>query len=239
MENKNVNVMVEENFIGMDACFIEADTNHEASDYIHDNYSTILKQTRKMQGVAFDKAEDLLMDVFVSIREAELNGLGYNSEEHSNDGDIITVAEFVYGRIKGYSRNKKYSNGVEVHHSTDGDIVTGSASSLDGEDLEEMDGFQKAMSVASTEDDLEAIELEVSLRESIEYILSFDELVGFSLLSFFKNRKSIANMEYNSSVFDKLASVANMHPDFKEAFYDAMNFANKNSDAFDAVIKTF
>ena len=229
---------IEENFNGMVAQFIEPVVNHEASEYVASHMEEIRRQTRKM-GVDIDKVDDLITDVWLSLSEAEKNGNGYDIS-HSNEGDIITVADFVYGRIKGYSMNVKYRSTVmERHVSKD---VTKSieiiAASSDSADLDTLDNFQKAFALAATYDDIDNVEAEMSLRSNIQFCSEFDEVIGFSIINLFKNIDMIAETGFNSSLFDGLKSAVAYHDEFGVAFKEVMTILSRSRSMFDAVVAT-
>lgn len=100
--------------LGIRAKLFETDINREASDYIIEHYDKLIEyiQTQKV----VDKASDLLHDVYLAVKEDEDNGEGYDinygfDDEQGSDGvrHIISVGQFVYGRIKLYCKNIKYS----------------------------------------------------------------------------------------------------------------------------------
>lgn len=112
------------------AYILEPVINREASNYIINNYKNLVNII-KSYDVREEKANDLLHDVYISIVDAEENGEGFDMEYGSyvtEDGEIETklmsVEQFVIGRIKLYAKNNKYrtdiieaANGVvtEVH----------------------------------------------------------------------------------------------------------------------------
>lgn len=230
---------VEVNFLGMDAAFIEPNVNREASNYMTDHFNEIRKQVRKM-GVSIDMIDDLVSDVWVSISEAELRGEGYDVS-HSNDGDVITVEEFVYGRIKRYSLNTKYRSDVSERHSSKDkskNIEIFSASSSDSSDLDSLDGFQKAYALAASYDDIDDVDAEMSLRSNIEFCISFNEIVGFNIVNFFKNMDMFSSISFNPGIFDKLKEAMNYHHDFRDAFREVMLVAVSKKPVFESVVGT-
>lgn len=229
--------VVEINFNGMMAAFIEPVVNTEASQYIASHLSEIRNQTRKM-GVDQDKVDDLVSDVWLSIREAELNGNGYDIS-HSNENDVITVEEFVYGRIKGYSMNNKYRAGAmerRVSKDSTKNIEIISASCSDASDLDNLDGFQKAFALAATYDDIDNVEAEMSLRSNIEFCMSFDEQIGFKLINLLKNIDLFSQVGFSSSLFDKLKEAIEYHDEFGAAFKEVMSVAVSSKPVFEAVV---
>lgn len=225
------------NFDGMVASFIEPVINTEASDFMTNNLSSIRNQVRKM-GVDQDKIDDLIGDVWLSIHEAELRGEGYDIS-HSNEGDVITVEEFVYGRIKRYSLNSRYhSQFVErrVSKKADKNVEVVSASCSDASDLDNLDGFQKAYAMAASYDDMDKLESELSLRKNIEFCMTFDDVIGFKFLNLLKNLSVFSEFGFNNGIFDKLKDTIANNADLGEAFKEVMSVALTNRGVFDATV---
>lgn len=86
--------------IGIECRILEPNINHLASEYISDNYERIAKYALSL--LHNDKAYDLVNDVYVSILTAENDGDGFELSRGK------TVEEFVFGRIKGYSKSDTY-----------------------------------------------------------------------------------------------------------------------------------
>lgn len=103
------------NGIDIGAYIVEPVVNHEASDYIINNYNALINII-KSYNIKAEKAGDLLHDVYISIVDSENNGMGFNMEYGSTldkpNDSIINVEQFVIGRINGYSKNMKYSTDV-------------------------------------------------------------------------------------------------------------------------------
>lgn len=104
------NIIVE-NF-NLEVAFKEPTTNREASEFITNNYNELVGQVVRM-GVHKDMAYDVVADVFMSVVKAEENGEGFDSNYQGENRDI---EQFVYGRLKGYSKNQKYRTDV-IHTS--------------------------------------------------------------------------------------------------------------------------
>lgn len=104
----------ESNF-GLQGLLIEPTVNRDASEYLASHYDEIVKKVRSM-GVPFNNAKDLVHDVLISFINAENEGKGYDS---TYSDELISLEQFVYGRLKGYSKNARYySEGVEVGGTT-------------------------------------------------------------------------------------------------------------------------
>lgn len=227
---------------------VEPEVNHVASEYFTEHYNEIKRQASKMVGVDPSKVEDLVNDVYESILRGENEGNGYDID-HSHEGSIITVADFVYGRLKLYSKNRRYAaEGCDRHVSTkrvNNQVVTtvdfdvAYASPDNSRDLDEMTGIQRAYANASCiDDDIELINDTVSLRQDIEFCLDFSSVVGMNFLNLFKNIDMFtANMD--SSIFDNLREQLKYHDELSDALYSVLSSAANHRAVFDAVVETF
>lgn len=96
-------------FNGEDVCsstvLKEVRVNHEASEYILNNYSYIQRAVMA-KGIDEERAKDLVHDMYLNLFEAEKNGEGYDS--NYGDGGI-SVGQFVVSRAMQYAKNVKYS----------------------------------------------------------------------------------------------------------------------------------
>lgn len=92
---------------------VEPGMNTEASSYIVNNYKKLIGII-KSYDICEDKAEDLLSDVYISIRESEADGNGYDMTYSMKNGhdNIMMVEQFVIGRIKLYAKNDRYRSDV-------------------------------------------------------------------------------------------------------------------------------
>ena len=240
--------VVEKTFSGLRCTkLVEPEINHLASDYMLEHYESIKAQVRKMVGVDTNKVEDLVNDVFASILEAENNGNGY-SMDHSREGSIITVADFVYGRLKLYSKNRKYGvEGCDRHVSTkrvNGETITvidfdiAYASPDDSKDIEDMTGMQRAYANASNlVDEMEMVEEIADLRQNVEFCIDFDNVVGMNFRNLFKNIDAF-NQNIDSSIFDNLREQLKQHDQLSEALFQVLTAAVKHRDVFDVVVQS-
>jgi hypothetical protein len=226
---------------------VEPEINHLASEYIVEHYESIKAQARKMVGVDANKVEDLVHDVMESILIAENNGNGY-SMDHSREGSIITVADFVYGRLKLYSKNRKYSSeGCDRHVSTkrvNGEMVTvvdfdiAYASPDNSKDVEDMTGMQRAYANASNlVDEMELVEEIADLRRNVEFCIDFDKVVGMNFRNLFEHVGAF-DCEIDSSIFDNLREHLKEHDELSEALFQVLNAAVKHRAVFDTVMQS-
>lgn len=246
---KDTTYTVEKNFSGLNCTnLMEPEINHLATEYCVDNYETILRQARKMNGVDPAKVEDLVQDVMVSLLKSENEGEGYDIS-HSREGSVITVADFVFGRLKNYSRNRKYSlSGCNQHISSKrvGDTVV---TVVDYDELyaspdmsgntEDMDAVQRAFANAHSYDaEIESIEDSMSLRKDVEFCIDFDEVVGINFLNLFRNIDAFSE-SFDSSIFDGLKAKLKYHDELGQALENALTSAVKHRSLFDEVIAQF
>ena len=153
---------------------------------------------------------------------------------------MITPAEFVFGRLRGYAKNEKYRNVYSERRSVSHarDCVEVFAASTNGEDYENMDSFQKAYATAATyNDDIDSVELRVSIRQNIETCRDFNDVVGFDMLNLFKNMDMFKD-EFNSSLFDDLRTSMKYHTELGEAFKAVMEASIANRHDLEYVLET-
>lgn len=228
---------LEKNFEGMEVMFIEPDVNREASTYLAKNWDKVYQNLVKWQWVPEQSVHDLMSDVWLSIKKAEDMGDGFDVS-YSNEGDAITVEQFVYGRMKGYSRNDRYHPGEFERRKTkkaENRVSISLASCSDDTDLDALSSIQKAYALASTADDTEAVDLELSLRSNILYCMNYNEHIGFNILNLFKNIDMFGKSGFNNSIFDKLRSTAKAYKDFGEALQEVLTCSAECS-SFEAVL---
>lgn len=100
------------------AYILEPIINRDASNYIISNYKNLIGIIKHCD-IKEEKANDLLHDVYISIVDAEENGEGFDME-YGNQVDengelqpnLMSVEQFVIGRIKLYAKNTKYRTDI-------------------------------------------------------------------------------------------------------------------------------
>ena len=214
------------------AQFLEPRINREASQYLLDNYNEVVLSTIKM-GVKEEKAYDLVNDVYVSLRNSEDEGNGYNINGKNGEGYIL-VESFVYGRIKNYAKNVKYRTDI-CESKKKGEIRIISASS-DDSDLENLESFQKAYAMAKTADSVSIIDAEVSLVEDITYCITFNNQVKMNMLALFKNIDKLASYDFDKSLFEPIRALASSNAEFAEAFRSVIEFSMKDKHTYDLIV---
>lgn len=215
---------------GINNRILEPATNTLASDFMAEHYEEIVSATYRMYGVNPERVEDLVHDVYISILNAERNGDCYDMSKGSEEG-IISVEEFIYGRIKRYTLNKRY------HNPTNGDNEI--AASCSGEEQDEMGGIQRVYDAAANYDDLELVELMASIPEEIEYLLNFDSTTKVNIRYFLQHIHDIAAMTFDASLFREIRDVGMVDSDFMTAIQSVVAFAGTNPTEYDTILARF
>lgn len=227
-------------FYGVKASFIEPAINREASQYMEQHYEELVLQARKM-GLNEEKAFDAVHDVYVSIVKAEKEGNGYNVN-NGKTGDFILVHQFIFGRLKKYSKNDKYRTDIvqrlkgSNRETAEGEVIASSGSATDN--FDSLDSFQKAYASAGTYDDLAIIEDELSIKEQIEFCEEFDSVVGMKMRELFKNLNILRNENVDKSLFNSLKAAVKYHTEFGEAFQNIVQFSMEHADIYNSIVST-
>lgn len=200
--------------------------DHTASQFVADNYELLVLNASKM-GVDPHKCNDIVHDVFMSILKAEENGEGYDMNKGKVSG-FITVDQFVFGRLKGYSRNTKYQR-----DNASGEEISASSTSSD---VMELSGAQMAYEMAPSYDEIESIEIEMSIPEELSYILSFQSQMSMDIRFVLKNISKLARMDFDVSIMGELRKAIAKNQDFAEALTDVVKFAGVNPSKYDMLV---
>lgn len=206
--------------------------NTIASEFVGSHYDEMIRTARKM-GVVEDKLHDIVADVYLSIVRSENNGVGYSSDMGRHT-DCISISEFVYGRMKLYSKNPKYCtenpNKYEVSASSDEDTDS---------DVTPLTAAQLAYASAASYDDedIASIDAALSVSEEIEYILQFSTASGVQLKYLLKNIREFATMDFDISVMSDVKRLLKDF-DFAEAFRSVLTFANNDPTSYDALVSS-
>lgn len=211
---------------GMTVGIIEID-NNVASRYIEENYEEIMRKTAYMQGVDPSKVTDLVHDVYISVVSAENNGEGF---EIQVDDKVRSVSDFVYGRIKGYSKNAKYRTG-----SDNVEVAASGTCNADG-DLTGCTKEQYVYEMAASYDDLEEIEAKMAFSEELNYVLTFQSQVQIDLRMMLKNLGRMAEMTFDSSILADVKSLMHRSEDFAEAMKSVLGMYTKDTVMFEAAV---
>jgi len=201
----------------------ELETNKVASEYLLEHYDEIIASVRS-RGIDQSLCVDLVHDVYTSLIKGEKNGNCYDLNKGKQG--VISVEQFVHGRIKKYCMNKKYRksmNDTEV-----------SASSMTSE-IEEMNRYQVAYEMASSYDDIESIDLDASINEELEYCMSFQSTLKMNIRYFLKNLNKISSMSVDISVFKSLRDMA-ANKDFVESLRSLVEYSKRFPEKYEQLI---
>lgn len=247
------------NNFGINLVIKEID-NRDATKFVEENYDEIIQQTLKM-GVQRDRAYDLVNDVYISLNRSEENGDCFDTNFYEG---TITVADFVYGRIKAYSKNINYQNEVvqqfNMKKKADRSLIALNdesseldienldynrtskayviASSFDGSDIENMNSFQRAYATAGSSDEIELVEEALDIREQIDYCVNFnDTRVG--IVNLLKNAREILNSNIDSSLFDDIKDMAKYHDEFGQALMGVLRYSIRHEEEYERIIAAY
>lgn len=206
-------------------------TNREASNFFAsaDNYKNMVRVASCMKGVDPTKAEDLVHDVLISIMRDEENGEGFVAVL---DGVKRSVADFVYGRLKGYSKNDKYTvNGKRNANGQAYEVYACGAYNDDG-DIVGCTAEQFAYEMAASYDDLESIEARMALNEEFTYMMTFQNQLSTDLKMFFRNIKKFIETSFNKSILDDVKSLMDKNADFNDAMRSVIRMYASDTDTY-------
>lgn len=206
---------------GIDNVMKDFRVNNDASNYIVNNYEKVINAVRSMK-VDHDKAIDLVHDVYISLLKSEANGDGYDEESYGVNG----IEHFVFGRLKGYSKNKKYhSNSF---------IVDEVSSSFDG-NLENANSYQQAYNNAASYDDIAIVESELDINEEILFLLSFENSTFISIKELLRNLLGImeSKLSFSNSVFAELREQGEA---FNESLKEIVTYAGMRPDNYSEIL---
>lgn len=226
----------------------EPEIDRQASDFISGHFFELVKAAHKM-GVDANKCEDIVQDVTLSILKQEEYGEGYDMNK-GNRSEPISPREFVYGRLKMYSKNVKYRKQTEAPVFVKG--ADGKAeeqmniipSTVMTDDLEQMTKAQRDFVNAQkrflTDDDavtgVDAVDEAESIEEQMKYVLSFDRMCNGSISALLKKidyfKENPDNKEYKD-----FCNFSNFKAPFIEALTDIIKFSGTNREKYDAAIK--
>lgn len=210
--------------------FMEPVINRDASNFISEHYGELVQKAKEM-GVDASKAEDIVQDVTVSILKAEEAGDGYDMSRGNKDDSVISVRQFVFGRLKGYSKNKEYRKPTEssiAKPDGSGYFMNEIPSSENSSDLDKLSACQKAYNLAADYDSLSDIEDAQAFEEELDYILQFDKVFDYRLSAFLKNIEYFKENIEAMDVGGLLEKVRDFGSDFKEAFTNVVKFSSIN-----------
>ena len=223
----------------------EIDLDRRASNYIVNNLETLKKIVSRMP-VSLDKVEDLVQDLFISIRESEDNGEGFDENYGVREEDM-TVQAFVIGRAKQYAKNPKYSSQViqkKVNKTTGVEEFRVVASSFDEKAFDENDEFQIAYQTASVSDVLSRVDEMESIREQINYCIDICNCNGINILNILKRLDEVKEIVVSSKrgikeVMSGLHGVLAYNDELCSNLLEVITFALKNETAWRGIIAEY
>lgn len=203
---------------------IVEDDNTEFTDYVTENFERLIKYASRLN-IDVSKAQDLISDVWISYKNNEENGKGFDmSKGHSL---IQTVEESVKARIKCYAKNVRYhratSNSTEVlAHFTD-----------DTED----DGPQSKYTAMASCEDIQGVlfEEEYDLEESMAYFVCCTSKCKISGLTLLEKIDLLAS---NAGMFDSrlLSDVWSANNAMKDCFRSAFKVWSRNPALYSSTL---
>lgn len=210
---------------------MELVVNREATGYIEKNYNELVRMAITM-GAAPEKAEDALHTMYILLFQQETDGQGYNMYKGRSDS-IISVQQFVLGRLKRYCKNELYQKDtVSAKVDSHGNIKYKEVSACsDGGDVEGLNEFQVAYNFSASYDDIEDIENSQSVLEEIQYLLTFENALTISMKVLLSEISNIAENvdKIDISLFKEIRT---MGDEFAEAFKSVVKFAGKHPDRY-------
>lgn len=192
--------------------------NKVASNFVMDHYSEMVAAALRF-GASEDCCNDAVHDVYLSLKKSEENGEGWGTV--TVKGNVIPVEAFVFSRLKKYCINPKYRGKFNKNEESVSPVP------VDSESVREMSDVERVYSSACSYDDIESIELELSVSEELEYLLQFE---GMKYIV--KNLYELATRNYERSLMDGVKALMIKNEEFAEAFKSVVAFAANNSDKY-------
>lgn len=208
--------------IGMSNRLKEANYNDLASKFIENNFDKLAYDVLKM-GVDPNKNYDMVTDVYISVINKENNGEPFNNlSEYS-------VENYIYGMLKGYSKNVKYrKNGIH-----DKGIKEIPASGADEDDYSLNNVYQVAYNSATSYNDIEYLDNIYSINSYIETVLEYEnDLEGISLRVLIKNLKEISRMNVDKKIFGKLKGLLEENIELYDSFISLVEISEREPEIF-------
>lgn len=222
---------------------LEEDT--QLTDFISSNYERLVREAIKF--VDRDMCENLVHDMYISLRNREKNGNGFRFMVGKR-GDVLTVNQCIFGYMKAASKNVKYQKVTETADSN-GRAKEIPCSVNGGEDYDTLTICQKTYASMASIDDLEMTEEQYDLVENMSYLVSyeFSNPFKYSVMSVLsKVMKLLHDNAVTNDILEAFKSMnafENANDEFKEAFRSVVtagiadNRAYKN--AFNTVVKEY
>lgn len=226
------------------ASLCETSENRDTSHYIETHYDELLSYTRrvvKKTKKCSASAEDILQDVYISVKNLEDNG-----QLDEIIVDSIPVQQAVKARIKKFALNVAYVTGAEIHMSYSrerGHYSSVHIESADSNfntntdiDLDSLNSFQKAYAVAATYGELELVDDMISLKQDIEYCISVSDEMGFNMMALLKNIEAF-NCEFDKRIMEKVSVMARKNMAFADAIRNILTCSKENKGLFNSIVE--
>lgn len=172
---------------------VDFEENTIASRYIEENYNDIKREIRNQSGLRY--FEDLMDSVYISIRQAEQEGNGYNPAYG------LSVREFVLARAGKTNWKNKNISSVELSVGSDTmEEDDGSRSTLDGR-------LAYIYANAASEDDVDGglmrIQAKEDIKDCLERIMDYtvEETAGWDILSMLKELSTMGKVTEKFKLF--------------------------------------
>lgn len=211
---------------GIPIAFIEVN-NRVASEYMEEHYDEIVHRVIMMGKVDPAVVHDLVHDVYLSIVRDENNGYGFQC---TVDGITRKPSEFIFGRIQGYARNKKYSSENKYHHEVS------ACSTATDEEYSSMTKEQQAYATACTYDEINSVDDRMSVCEEINYLLTFQSQVQIDIKFMLKNIGNVANMNFDKRFLADMKKLFRTCEEFAEAFKSVLNVYVNDTDTYEQAV---
>lgn len=242
---------------------LDFEENTEASDYIMENYDKLVSFVRKNVGNKVADPAELVHDVWMSIKQGERIGRGYDPTMGKQEDGFITVAQFVYGRLKMYCfKAKSVTQGALERYEDEIDMMNAGDVDMDiinfangGEkrviknrhashevsaySSEELQFVYENSADMTSEEAFEQIDDYASINACIEELFNYDD-DRIDMKPFLKNlsiisRKGIPTAKLRQ-MFSGLLEFAEEHDYFKSALLEVMTFAAKYPAQYQVIV---
>lgn len=240
--------------LDIEVSLMEPVVNREGSKYIEEHYSKIVAAAVGM-GVPVENAKDMVHDMYINMYIEESQGEGY--DVNHCEGRYTSVSDFVYGRLKGYAKNKKYlTPGVQVLGSRKirkgGEVVKGIAISASfeagGDESCSNDSIQlKYMESSYDDGSLQEVEEGLSIRDTVGYCFDFSDLHGLEIKRFLQNRNLIADSvaecggdtKILGKALGRITEAVRDNDEFAEALQSILAYGSVHSQELDKLLEEF
>lgn len=186
--------------------------NREASEFITDNYEELVKKVKYGMRVG-ELAGDLVNACYLKVRADEEAGLGFDESMEVN------VEEFVYGKLKGYSKNAEYNSGICQKLADNVYLICADSDC----EVENMNNMQKALYNASGDYIVAERADKFQLEEDIHYCIYKGLHMGIDMCSLFENLENVDYTKVNREILSTLRHELDKDEYFNDVFISCLN----------------